>query len=196
MASLLGFKWKSKQDAFNLAKQERSAWHERAEDAVLLWAENRGDWRPPDGPVRIADLGAGNERLHEVLDASLATPYTYAGYDLEPQQASTRRLDVLRELPSETFDLAFCLGVLEYLPDDNDFIERLGARCNYFLVSYVPRVSITAQELSERQALGWHSHLDRIAFENRFSRCGYGLVGTRITNAGHTGLWLWATSSS
>lgn len=196
MERLLGLRRKLTDDRFNLSKQERSAWQERADDAVGLWVHNRGDWRPGGGgPLRIVDLGAGNERLREVIQTLVAAPHTYTGYDLEPQQPRTLQLDVLNELPSQGFDLAFCLGVLEYLPDDNDFLERLAPRCSYFLSSFVPCVSGEPAEIAERRRLGWLSHLDRQAHEDRFQRHGYTNVAATMTNGGQTGLWLWATPS-
>jgi hypothetical protein len=196
MQRLLRFRRKPQNDRFNLSKQDRPTWQERADDAVALWVQNRADWRPPGGgPLRIADLGAGNERLRDVIGAHVVAPHTYTGYDLEPQQPQTIQLDVLSELPSRDFDLAFCLGVLEYLPDDNDFLERLAPRCSYFLSSYVPRVSRKRSEIAERRRLGWIRHLDREAHEQLFRSRGYTKVAATTTIGGQTGLWLWATPS-
>jgi hypothetical protein len=194
MKRLLSFRRKPNNDRFNLSKQERPTWQERADDAVGLWVQNRGDWRPPGGgPLRIVDLGAGNERLRDVIQALVTTPHTYTGYDLEPQQPQTVALDVRNEIPSQDFDLAFCLGVLEYLADATDFLERLAPRCSYFLSSFVPCVSAERSEIAERRRLGWVSHLDREAHETRFRRHGYTKVAATMTNGGQTGLWLWAT---
>jgi hypothetical protein len=196
MGRLLGFRRKPRDDRFNLSKQASSAWQERADDAVALWVQNRADWRPAgDAPLRIVDLGAGNERLRDVIGAHFRVPHTYTGYDLEPQQPQTIRLDVLSALPSDDFDLAFCLGVLEYLPDDNDFLQRLAPRCSYFLSSYVPCVSGEPSEIAERRRLGWASHHDLEAHEELFRSRGYTKVAATMTNAGQTGLWLWATPS-
>jgi hypothetical protein len=182
---------------FNTSNQHLETWQTRAVDAVSLWVEQCGNWRPDGGrPLRIADLGAGSEQLRDVLAARLEVPYAYLAYDLHPQRPTTVPLNVLEELPDEVFDLAFCLGVLEYLPPDNAFISRLRSRCRFAVVSFVYMGSAFPAGASERAALGWRSHFDRPAFEQEFGNRGFARVDFRTTNDDQTGLWLWAAPDS
>ena len=123
---------------FNTAGQHFESWQARALDAVSLWMEARGDWRPNgDRPLRVADFGAGNERLRDVLSDRLGHSFSYFPYDLHPQRPTSVKLNLLEETPPESYDLVFALGLLEYLPPENDFLTRLRSRCRFALVSFV-----------------------------------------------------------
>lgn len=177
---------------FNTAGQHGESWQARALDAASLWMEARGDWRPNgDRPLRVADFGAGNERLRDVLSDRLGQSFSYFPYDLHPQRPTSVKLNLLEETPPESYDLVFALGLLEYLPPENDFLTRLRSRCRFALVSFVFVGSAFAGGLSEREALGWQAHDDREGFERRFGRAGFARAGARVTNEGQTGLWLW-----
>ena len=144
IARLARFLMRSPVGDFNCAAQDSPSWDERAavgaDLAVAL---------PWTGRIRVADLGAGNERLREVLTERLDVPLLYEPYDLRPQQASTRQLDVEQELPEGPFDIAFCLGLMEYLRDPHDFLHRLSTVCRYAVPSYV--IADGAERLSARQ---------------------------------------------
>jgi hypothetical protein len=164
----------------------------RAVDAASLWVDHCASWQPDrDRPLRIADFGAGNERLRDVLAARLVQPFAYFPYDRHPQRRSTVRLDVLEETPSDTFDLVFCLGLLEYLPPGNTFLERLTTCCRFAIVSFVYVGSSFKGDRREREALHWRAHYDRRSFEEQFASLGFFNVAFRTTGGGQTGLWLW-----
>jgi len=182
---------------FNTHKQHYEGWQLRAVDAASLWAEYRGSWRPDgDRPLRIADFGAGNERLRDVLAARIGQSFAYFPFDLHPQRRSTVKLNVLEERPDETFDLVFCLGLLEYLPPHNTFLERLRSCCRFALVSFVYVGSSFPGSLAEREALEWQAHYDRETFEREFATHGFSQVAFCPTNDGQTGLWLWESLSA
>lgn len=168
---------------FNCAAQDSPSWDERAAVAVDLAATL--PW--PEG-VRVTDLGAGNERLREVLSERL-TVSLYEPYDLRPQQASTRQLNVEEGLPDGPFDIAFCLGLIEYLRDPGDFLHRLTAVCRYAVASYV--IADGAERLSTRQrrARGWKSDLSRASFESLLDD-SFAVRGHEMTNRGRTSVWL------
>jgi hypothetical protein len=169
---------------FNCAAQDSPSWDERAAVAVDLAVA-----LPWTGRVRVADFGAGNQRLREVLTERLGVPPLYEPYDLRPQQASTRQLDVERELPEGPFDIAFCLGLIEYLGDPHDFLHRLSAVCRFAVPSYV--IADGAERLSARQrrARGWKSHLTRASFESLLED-SFEIRGRAATNRGRTSVWL------
>jgi hypothetical protein len=168
---------------FNCAAQDSPSWDERAAVAVDLAAT-----LPWTGGVRVADLGAGNERLREVLLERLVVSL-YEPYDLQPQQASTRQLDVEQALPDGPFDIAFCLGLIEYLQDPHDFLFRLSGVCRYAVASYV--IADGAERLSTRQrrARGWKSDLTRASFESTIGH-SFEVRGHATTNRGRTSVWL------
>lgn len=143
---------------YNCHQQDDESWERRAETAVGLWRQG-GD--SSLSPLRIADLGAGSERLRDVLRRGLEQSFEYAPYDLHPQRPTTQRLDLEREVPDRQFDLIFCLGVLEYLPDLPGLLPAFGGFCRFAVVSYVPTDCRARLSRSARQAIGWRSHLSR-----------------------------------
>jgi hypothetical protein len=182
---------------FNTDRQHYESWHVRAVDAVSLWVDARGSWRASDDrPLRIADYGAGSERLRDLLGARLEQPFDYFPFDLHPQKRTTVRLNVLEETPEDRFDVVFALGLLEYLPPDSDFLQRLRSVSRFALASYTYVGSTFTGTSAEREALGWRVHHDRETFEREFAESGFSLVDFRATQDGQAGLWLWDSRSS
>jgi hypothetical protein len=180
---------------FNTDRQHYETWQTRASDAVSLWFEAHGSWRPEnERALRIADYGAGNERLRDLLGAQLAQPFEYFPFDLHPQQPSTIKLNVLDESPDESFDLIFALGLLEYLPPGNNFIERVRDRTRFALVSFTYVGSNFAGGLPKRESLGWKAHDNREGLELKFTEAGFNLVDFRTTQEDEAGLWLWESA--
>lgn len=120
---------------YNLHLQADPSWERRATRAVEIWARHRPAGSP-SAPLFIADLGCGSERLRVVLDDQLPDPFSYQGYDVQPQQSSTIRLDLQRELPDASFDAVFALGLVEYLPDLDRFLRGVGEISHTLVVSY------------------------------------------------------------
>jgi hypothetical protein len=176
---------------YNCQDQASPAWDERAEDAVAML-----DASPLASTsarrLQVCDLGAGNQRLLRVLQRRLAVPFDYHAYDLHPQSNDVRRIDVAREMPDRQFDVVFCLGLLEYLRDLDRFVSRLRTICGHAIVSYVitdPPDSLTPAERRDR---GWLNDLTQTGLEGLFGQHMYTRESCVVTNAGHTGLWLWA----
>jgi Methyltransferase domain len=173
---------------FNCHLQESPAWEERSEHAVRLWREHGG---ARNGRASVADLGAGNERLRRVLERELDGAVEYHGYDLHPQQVSTARLDVRTSLPSRRFDAVFCLGVIEYLEDPEDFLRRLAGIGHEVVTSYVVSDSPDRLTPAERRARGWLSDHTRASFEALGADAGLQPVAFESIDRDRTGLWLW-----
>ena len=122
---------------FNLADADSPRWDERAETAVALLAEQVGEVRRDAGvALRIADFGAGTERLRDVLETHLEEPHTYSPFDLHPQSDTVAAMDVARELPDAAFDVVFCLGLLEYIEGLEPFLATLSQRYATLVLSY------------------------------------------------------------
>src|SRR4029079_6968151 len=123
--------------SFNLHESRCATWGGRAETAANLWTSyvERSGQRPPT-LWEIADIGCGDEKLRGPLErAGLAI--RYHGYDKLPQTRTCQPLDLVHDVPDRTFDLAFCLGVMEYLPDPAQFLRRLRSVTPRLVVSYV-----------------------------------------------------------
>jgi hypothetical protein len=173
---------------FNTSRQ--AEWGQRAEAAVDLWMAAGDAVGADGGRLRVADFGAGNERLRGILASKLTTAHDYFPYDLHPQKPSTQPLDVLQTLPGDRFDLVFCLGLIEYIPLDNRFLQRLSESCRFAILSYV--VTDSSLRLTERQreAAGWRSHLSAEQFGSLLEASNFRPVSMRRTDGDQTGLWL------
>src|SRR5829696_772201 len=97
---------------FNCADQQSPSWQERAVVAVDLLRESLAGDPHTSAPLTIADFGAGNERLRDVLAERLGRTHTYHPYDLQPQQPTTASMNLAAELPDRRFDAIFCLGLV------------------------------------------------------------------------------------
>ena len=189
----LALEARSRRRRYNCQDQGAPAWEERAEQAVSLLTSSAvvpssGGW------LKIADLGAGNQRLRSILEQALDVPCDYRAYDIQPQAESVQRLDVGRALPDERFDVVFCLGLLEYLRDLDGFVRRVRTICGYAVISYVVADAPDSLDPSARRARGWLSDLTRFDIEHLFRTEGYAREAFILTNEERTGLWLWSVS--
>lgn len=176
---------------FNLGDQDAREWHDRAEAAVELFIAAADTIRPEPGEVmRIADLGCGSMHLHEVIARRLGRPFRYRGYDLLPQAPSVDQIDLRRELPSAAFDVAFCLGLLEYLDDVSDFLGRLRERCRVGVISYALADAPVPVSPRQRRAFGWVSDYTRAQLEREFDRQGLAIRASTLVADGRTCIWV------
>jgi SAM-dependent methyltransferase len=174
---------------FNLDLSESPSWDERAEVAVGLLAAHRRALLP-ERPLRIADLGCGDERLRRILSEQLSEPHEYQGYDLLPQRETVIQLDVTHSLPDNEFDVVFCLGLLEYIDPLVPFLARLRREYPAMILSYAVFDAPRPLRKRERRARGWRSHYTTSALEEAFDGVGLVCRDFRLTNRGRTGLWL------
>jgi SAM-dependent methyltransferase len=176
---------------FNLDDAASPAWEERARVAAALVALRLDSiGAAPDRPLRIADFGAGTERLDPVLAATLRRPYTYAPFDLIPQSARVQQLDVSLTLPEGDFDIVFCLGLLEYIEALEALINRLAQRYPILVLSYVLYDAPIRLTRFGRRCRGWLTHYTRAEMEAEFARRGLAIEDVAVTNDGCTAVWL------
>ena len=176
---------------FNLDDATSPSWDERAEvatDLILANAAQLG-W-DQSAIVTVGDFGAGDERLNRVLQARLAQPYRYTGFDLHPQSESVVELDVTRGLPTGDFDIVFCLGLLEYVEPLEPFLARLRARYPVLVLSYALFDVPHPLTRGERRKRGWLTDYTKEDLERRFENLGFVLLDARLTNRQRTALWL------
>jgi len=172
--------------------ERQAEWDDRAEKAVALLMDHRNAWRSETGrPVSIADFGAGNERLRSILESRLPGEVEYHPYDLHPQLPTTQRLDVSQGLPDRSFDVAICLGLLEYLPSIPDLARELKAKCHFVLISYVISDSPVAMPYDGRVHQGWITHMTEMEIEETFAEAGFRRFGRCNAEGVITTLWLW-----
>jgi hypothetical protein len=177
--------------------ERQSEWDDRAEKAVALLKEHRKEWVPESGrPAEIADFGAGNERLRSLLESRLDGEVAYHPYDLHPQLPTTQRLDIAQGPPDQDFDVAICLGLLEYLPSVPHLARHLQATCRFVLTSYVTSDSPGAMPYEDRLRHGWTTHLPSGKIEEAFSEAGFRPVGRAHAEGTITTLWLWASATA
>ncbi len=182
---------------FNLEDAGSHRWEERAEAAVELLVGNvEAICSDPAAGLRIADFGAGDQRLKRVLADKTDLQVSYAAFDIRPQADSVVEIDLSRELPAGDFDLVACLGLLEYLRDVPTFLGRLAARYPAALLSY--SVSDHSEPLTKRQreSRGWLTHYTTAQLEHELEAAGFARVAFRLVSQGRTGIWLVASHSS
>jgi polysaccharide pyruvyl transferase WcaK-like protein len=178
---------------FNIQLQNHPAWDERAETAAVMLARHLGR---PDRPVRIADLGCGNERLRGALEEHLVAPHDYQGYDLLPQRPTVIALDVERELPAADHDVVFCLGLLEYFADLPHLLRRLRSRYDTAVLSYSVFDAPSPLTRRQRRARGWRTHLTAAEVTAGLEQAGWTILEHARVARGRTGLWLVGAESS
>jgi hypothetical protein len=184
----LGLTESRRRQRYNCHQQDDESWAQRAHSAVRMWNQH-GDTLL--SPLRIADLGAGSERLRAVLEQDLKQAWEYFPFDLHPQKPTTRRLDIARELPPERYDVTVMLGVLEYLSDVQAVPPRLRGCSRFAVVSYVPTDWHTTITKEARDSIGWRSHLTRRDLEHAFADGGFRQVAATETEFDQVPLWLW-----
>ena len=177
---------------YNVATQDR--WRPRAEAAVDLLLSFGPDAASVEAPVRVSDYGAGNEVVGGLLTERAPYPFVYSAYDLHPQQPSTTQLDVREGLPDDPVDVAFALGLIEYLPDSDPILERLAAQAGYVVVSYV-EFDEARRPVSERAGLGWVRHQTGAQLEQALSQAGLVELGRRSADSGETCIRLLLSSA-
>jgi hypothetical protein len=175
---------------FNCLDQDTPTWQERANAAVALCRKQLAGDAQHTARWMIADLGCGNRRLEKILAQQGDIPHTYLGYDLHPQSARTIRIDLLREIPPGHADLAFVLGVLEYIPDPASFFQRLHDYASLVIFSYVVVDSPYQLGTDHRERLGWRTHYSSVEIESLLTAVGYQIVESTRCIGESTALWL------
>ncbi len=177
---------------YNVATQDR--WRPRAEAAVELMISFGPDAASAESPLRVSDLGAGNEVVGRLLAERVPYPVAYSSYDLHPQQPSTAQLDVREGLPEGPADIAFALGLIEYLPDSDPILERLADHAGYVALSYV-EFDEARRPVSERAQLGWVRHQTGAQLEQALGQAGLVELGRRSADSGETCIRLLRSSA-
>ena len=131
-----------------------------------------------------------------MLRRTLPIDVDYQGYDLHPQSPAVEQLDVRGDLPARTFDVAFGLGLLEYLDDVDGFLLRLRPLCRAAVLSYVTTDAPDSLPPGDRRQRSWLTDYTREELDARIDAAGFTRRDFVWTNEGHTGLWLSEASAS
>jgi hypothetical protein len=171
---------------------DQAQWDERASTAAMVLAQNRSTWEKATGrPVSIADFGAGNERMRSLLDATLGVDHTYHPYDLHPQLPTTIQLNVVEGLPDRDFDIAICLGLLEYLPSIPALATSLREHCRFALTSYVTADGPASIDRPEREQRNWSTHATETDLQADFAAAGFERIASTRSDNEATSISLW-----
>lgn len=126
----------------------------------------------PPGSV-VLDLGAGDLSLLR----NLVRCY-YVGYDINPTSPNVQKCDFNTETPDTwKADYVVISGVLEYLNDPINFINRVVGLGDKMIVTYSPADGHTKED---RERSKWVNHLTRKEFEDNLFR--YNLKFVQETN--------------
>jgi len=177
---------------FNCHDQEQPSWFDRAERAASLIAPLAA--RTPRRRLSVSDIGCGDMKLRQFLE-SAGLNCAYQGYDLVPQHPAVAALDIrVQPLPVPT-DVAVMLGVVEYLDNLAQVLERLAGEVHWLLLSHVVS-DYSVYTPSKLQELGWMNHLARKDFGELLSSSGFAIEAEQLTSNGRTVLWLCRPASS
>ncbi len=173
--------------SFNCADQTRPSWFDRTEKCIDLIQEVSAE----SGQLVITDVGCGDKKLAQSL-ISRGLNIEYRPYDLIPQSADVRRLDLHAENPDPGSDVVTMLGVAEYLDDVRSILRRLAGGTRYLVISYTASdfSSYTPEQLKN---LGWKHHISQAEFEGNLTQAGFLICKCIITANRRTLLWLCAT---
>jgi hypothetical protein len=153
-------------------------WPERLEAA----------WQMIDGlrlteRATVGDFGCGRQALR----GRLPSTWSYVPFDRIARSDDTRICDFDAELPEGHFDLAVCLGLLEYVRDPLRVLSHFAGRSKWLLVSYCS--GGTAQT---RAREGWVNHLDYAAIEKCVENAGGRIFAVEVD--WHQRMWLFDCS--
>jgi hypothetical protein len=172
------------QRRFNLDSQDSRSWRERA----AIAAEFLGRAAGPAKALRVLDIGCGDCKLQgALLESGLAADYV--GYDLLPQSAAVRALDIsANELP-EKGDAVVSLGVVEYLDDPGAALKRFSRAAPWLVISHAAR-DLRSVRAKTAGRLNWRTYMTVAEFERALGGAGYDLVDRRTTPDQKTCVWL------
>ena len=166
-----------KQAQFNLQGQNSEQWLNRAEIAVSFLRSIKF----PTGNkiLKIADLGCGDRKIEYYLQKANFN-FEYTGYDIMPQRDDIRAINLNEELPNQSFDVIFCLGVLEYINNIDIFLGGVREIAEYLVLSYTVADSGRYKK-EELQKYGWQHHyrineIDHICEKNGFTKKKFMLI--------------------
>jgi SAM-dependent methyltransferase len=170
---------------YNCGRQGARSWWERTDAAVDLIEKVVAGFggRPP----RVLDLGCGDGKVAVEL-ARRGIAVDYQGFDLHPQSAEVRRLDLANDAIEAEGDIAVVLGVLEYLADPAPVLGRIAGAAPRLIVS------LAASDLDrpgdfDPASLNWVYYVDRATFETRLGEAGWRIVERRVTPDHKTAVW-------
>jgi hypothetical protein len=119
----------------------------------------------------ILDLGAGAQTLRRHAPSARL----YVPCDIVRSTPDCIVCDFNRGIyppADQTYDITICSGVLEYLHEPFDFLERIRAYSKTFILSYQPAIGARAEKM-ERLAHGFVNDLSREELEAHLQRAGY-----------------------
>jgi len=105
--------------------------------------------------ISVCDFGCGPGWLKEFISENKQ----YYGVDYVKRDTETIVCDLNKgEFPNqlEGVDVAVCSGVIEYIENVEDFVERLAGFCSKVVMSYCSLEEIGA--LRARKKLAWKNH--------------------------------------
>jgi hypothetical protein len=182
------YKHSHKKDArrlFNIDQQQTRSWQERAEVAGRLFELV---YPKLQEPVRVVDLGCGDGKLRSFLGSN-GEAIGYIGYDLLPQSPGIASLDLSKDEIPGSANLAFVLGVSEFLPDTVAALKRVH-RCAPWLIISHAASDVRKMRPKHARKLNWQTYVSTGEFERRLQLAGYTVVERRITPDGKTCVWL------
>ena len=98
-------------------------------------------------------------------------------FDIRPQRSSVVELDLRAALPTQPFDVVFCLGLLEYIEPLGTFFARLASRYPALILSYTVFDAPEPLSRRERRRRGWLSNYTKAGLEQELD--GGGANGSR-----------------
>lgn len=121
-------------------------WPERAAIAARILHE----WRLCGKDIRVVDYGCGRQTMRKLLPRHWA----YLPVDNLMRSPDTHLCDFNDQKPPVHFDVAICLGVLEYLRGPLGFLRHIVAGNSFIVFSYNGRTTA-----KRRFAQGWANDL-------------------------------------
>jgi len=177
---------------FNLDESRAGTWDARAEAAKRLWLFGIEEDRSAEIDLpeiwSIADLGCGDERLGRAL-IDTGIPHRYQGYDVLPQSPTCQRWNINEGLPTGRVDVAFALGLLEYLADVSLFFHGLRAFTRTAVISYVAADSGAYRD-ADVASRGWRNHYLSSEIMELLTSAGLRARASAVIDDRRTFLWL------
>lgn len=181
LLNTISFSLSDRSNVYNLTHQSSNKWSRRTDAAVAMIKKIDFERRE----VIVGDFGCGDKKVLKALKNIESLNFAYLAYDVIPQYDDVTKINFSYQFPDKKFDLAFSLGLIEYLSDVDFYFDNLSKRCMYVILSCVinDRGHYTKEQIRKN---GWVNYFSSNDLVKIITRYNFEIIDTDILDNGVT----------